>query len=626
MNIFITYSSILVSTNLIAVMLLRFSALSFFYNTADRFWGAGFLTTISLALGLLAVTCVIAWFIAQPFDKMITKIKKENYEPTNEEKIKCLKSYIYLNRITVLVSFVGFFVGQLVQILIGVARGLYNFESERITLIMLHAMSFGVASCVTVVFCVDLTLAKYRKLLKISSLDGFEKVRSTKLGIAIIMTALSCIYTVAINLVAVIWGSVHLGDNFNPRQKAIISIIISLWVSLYSIFILTLLITTRIKEVSGAVDTIAKKRDLSSRIAITVLDDFGDLTTSINKTIETISSMIKELNDKSDNVFTAASTITESVDSAGSALEQMSSTLNKINENSSKQNSLILEADKNILGLVTSVENIKKQVAEETLAVENISSSVTEMTASISTVTNTAKKAQETSDLLTQTSAQGQESITNAVSTMKDIKDYSDQVRQIVKVIQSLAQQTNLLSMNAAIEAAHAGQFGAGFAVVADEVRKLAESSASSAKEIQEQMGLMTDKIDAGVAAINSAGNSFNEIAEKVDQNAQLVNQISSAMEEQNAGAEETQTSTVRVVNAVKNVDALTADGADAAQKLRDFMAVVVEASDSTMTAVKESYAATDNLKTSVDAVNLSANENKESVTEIKKQFEKFTL
>ena len=626
MSIFIIYSIILVEMNLIAVCFLRMTALAFFYNNLSRFFGSGFFTTLGLTLGLLALTCFAAYFIARPFDLIVKKIKNENYIPTEEEKIKCLRCYKLLNRATIAVSFVGFFVGQFAQILIGVYRGLYDFETTRVTLILLHALSFGIASCVSSVLLLDVLLEKFRKLLKIHTLEGYEKARSAKLSTTIILTSLSCMYILAINLIAVTWGTIHLGPDFHPAKKIFLALFVSIWISACLIIWLIILITKRISKVALAMDKITKKGDLTRRISISTLDDFGDLATSINKTMDKVSSMINQLNSKTNEVYTAANLITDSVASAGSTLNQMSGTLAKINDNSTKQNSLVLEADKNILSLVESVENVKKQVAEETLAVENISSSVTEMTASIATVTSTAKKAQETSDLLTQTSAQGQQSITNAVSTMKEIKEYSDQVTQIVKAIQSLAQQTNLLSMNAAIEAAHAGQFGAGFAVVADEVRNLAESSANSAKEIQEQISLMTEKIDAGVDAINSAGNSFNEVAEKVGQNAQLVNQISSAMEEQNAGAEETQASTIQVVNAVKTVDSLTQSGADAAQKLRDFMSVVVDASDSTMTAVEESFAATENLKNSISDVNKSANENKTSVDEIKREFEQFKL
>ena len=248
------------------------------------------------------------------------------------------------------------------------------------------------------------------------------------------------------------------------------------------------------------------------------------------------------------------------------------------------------------------------------------------MSSNINAVALTAKNAQDTSQQLSATSEEGKQALEKATAAMNEIHEASHEVQAIIKVIQKIAGQTNLLAMNAAIEAAHAGEFGAGFAVVADEVRSLAQSSASSAKEIQQHIKDMAAKINLGVEAITSAGVSFNGITEKVEKNAQLVSTISMAMEEQSSSAENTQHSTELVVDAVQAIQELTNKENIVAEDMRNFMNSVVEASESTLNAILQGLQATTNLKESIAKVDESAAENKESVDVINQQIQRFKL
>ena len=180
--------------------------------------------------------------------------------------------------------------------------------------------------------------------------------------------------------------------------------------------------------------------------------------------------------------------------------------------------------------------------------------------------------------------------------------------------------------MNAAIEAAHAGEFGQGFAVVAEEVRNLAESSAKSARNIQQHMQDMIVTIDNGVETINSAGAAFMNISKKVEETADFVAEISAAMEEQKVGATETQQATITVVDAVHAVNDLAQTQTDDAIQVREFMRTVVKASESTLKAVQDGLIATMHLKESVQEVKDSATNNTESVDVIEQQMGMFKV
>ena len=385
-------------------------------------------------------------------------------------------------------------------------------------------------------------------------------------------------------------------------------------------------LSKRIKLTSHLLDEIANNGDLTCRININMIDDFGLLISSVNTLIAKLSSMIKDFKAETNAVTESAGIISKSARYASGAIGVMNHSLQHIDENSKKQDELVEITGENLVMLSDSIDTVKLHVTQQTEAVQSISSAISRMTDSISSVANTAKQAQEVSQGLSERSDIGNAAVEHAVATMKDIQVVSEEVRKLLKVIQGISAQTNLLSMNAAIEAAHAGEFGAGFAVVADEVRSLASSSSSSARDIQAKIKEMMEKTTAGVEAITSAGAAFQGIRDNVIENATLVKNIYDAMIAQNEGANETKKAADDLVEAIHAIRDLAEEETEEAGKLRESMDAVVAASKSTMSAVQESLEATANMKQTVEKVDTSAAGNKESVEKIHNHVEQFIV
>jgi len=240
---------------------------------------------------------------------------------------------------------------------------------------------------------------------------------------------------------------------------------------------------------------------------------------------------------------------------------------------------------------------------------------MTQMSSNIASVAEMTRKADEVSTALSETSAKGSNAINSAITSIEQIQSMSHEVQDIVKIIQKIASQTNLLSMNAAIEAAHAGAMGQGFAVVADEVRSLASSSAKSAHDIQDRIKEMVEKIDGGVEAIAIAGRSFREIEENVEHNNALIKTISSAMEEQKIGASETLKTTTDMVAAVQSIKDLTEHESVRAASVRKVMKDVVSSSEAAVKLVNDGVAASQVMNTAIEQVVDSVESNRRAVS-----------
>ena len=631
-TVFATFVIVLFSVTYASVLVLRWFALEFIYNDAAAMWG-GTLPNIMVASLLLFIAVAIGYFIAKPFDQILKKLESENRKATGEEIQTCVTSYRRLIGLIIAANIIGFFIGQIIIVYIGIANGSNVYYLSRVSLVVLQAMGFGGVSAITAIKIVDYKLIRKRQRLGISSIVGL-KGKNNPIAISIGIVFFLTMYFLGINMICVPYGillEVHNGvftGNLIVAfiKKGVLCIILSFIVGAVPCITILRGLAKRIKITSNLLNDIANDGDLTSRIDITITDDFGILISSINTLIAKLSSMIKDFQIETSAVTQSAGVLTKSAKYATGALGVVSHSLQHIDDNSKKQDELVSITDENIVMLADSIETVKLYVTQQTESVQNISESISNMTNSIASVAETAKKAQSVSEGLSQRSEIGNTAVENAVNSMKEIQTVSEEVRKLLLVIQGIASQTNLLSMNAAIEAAHAGEFGAGFAVVADEVRSLASSSSSSARDIQLKIKEMMEKTNAGVEAISSAGVAFQGIRDNVAENAALVKNIYDAMMQQNAGASETKKSADEMVEAIHAIRDLAEEETESATKLRESMQSVVEASKSTVSAVQESLEATENMKSTVNLVDTSAANNRESVDRIHEHVKQFIV
>ncbi|WP_396595077.1 methyl-accepting chemotaxis protein [Brevundimonas sp. R86498] len=178
-------------------------------------------------------------------------------------------------------------------------------------------------------------------------------------------------------------------------------------------------------------------------------------------------------------------------------------------------------------------DDLARRSEQQAASLEQTSAALEEITATVRVTATGSQKAAEAVSSARDDAAQSGEVVQRAITAMGEIERSSDQISQIIGVIDEIAFQTNLLALNAGVEAARAGDAGRGFAVVASEVRALAQRSAEAAKEIKGLITTSSQQVEQGVQLVGETGNSLSRIVEKVAVIDGLVSEISTSAQSQ---------------------------------------------------------------------------------------------
>jgi methyl-accepting chemotaxis protein len=193
-----------------------------------------------------------------------------------------------------------------------------------------------------------------------------------------------------------------------------------------------------------------------------------------------------------------------------------------------------------------------------------------EITAAVKQNAQNASRANELAIGASNVAIKGGQVVAQVVATMSSIESSSKKIVDIISVIDGIAFQTNILALNAAVEAARAGEQGRGFAVVASEVRNLAQRTVAAAKEIKQLIGESVEKVGAGTALVDTAGETMKEIVDAVKRVNDIMGEITTASADQSAGIESVNTSITKMDEATQQNAALVEQAAAAAKSLQE--------------------------------------------------------
>ncbi len=414
---------------------------------------------------------------------------------------------------------------------------------------------------------------------------------------------------------------------FREQTKAMTNLIIffiaSIILLLFGILLFSRQISSPIKSVSRAFLRM-EDGDLTVRVPVTTRDEVGALAKAFNLFAIRISFLFKSVKKMTQGIGESSIELEESVTKSKNAVSEIRSCVEETDRNMGEQVGAIDSAQVQVSTITTKIGELLAMLERQGSAIADSSSGVEEMVGNIQSMAANTESVVREFENLTESSRKGKTNLNNVTAKIDEVALKSRGLTETNAEVARIADQTSLLAMNAAIEAAHAGKAGLGFAVVAKEIKKLAESSQALSKKVTEQLHGIEDVIAGVSLASSDTKASFERIMSGIERVNALEDEAYQAVTEQREGSTQVLAALTQMQDITEQVKSATARIQDSSGQVNDSMEKLNEVSSDLAESIRRISDKADEIDTASAVVYALAVANRRGVASLAEQVEKF--
>lgn len=338
-------------------------------------------------------------------------------------------------------------------------------------------------------------------------------------------------------------GTITEGDLFAASKSiGLIILIGSVAAAAVLLFIvmsvINLFIIKPLKE-TNRVLAVSAGGDITARSSNKTRDEIGVMSRSLNGMLENFSGFLNKVRGSSAEVLQMGKDVKTDASSTLISVHSIQQEIDTVQERVEAQVETANTSIESIQQLTAYIEGLREETESQSASINESSSAIEEMTSGIRSISSQMKNSETAIMKMTESSDKGKINMDTFLNIIEKIVEESEQLTDANVLIANLAAQTNLLAMNAAIEAAHAGESGRGFAVVADEIRKLASGAAAQSKVVKGNLSNIRDSINEAMISANETNRGFQDISITIQNVSRVFNEIQNATEELDMGSKQ---------------------------------------------------------------------------------------
>ncbi len=591
---------------------------SIYNSTQDR---------IKVYFSIPVLTFILIYILGIFFVNHSLEKKIRNYDGSELSQKECTRAYksqMFFNMITpILVGFIYPGVINLTFALTGAQGSIWRVIYTSVS-----------ATCLVSIFFYSLWIDRYSKWLSFLPLkDGDISMGITaRLTVTMIVLIWGIFAGVMLSIVTTYgaYGDKYFDDKDAFAIKFVITwiphMLSGLFCAGFAVAVQMKSLLKSIKKIGDMSRLLAKGDYTGEKLSVENRDQFGMVINNLNDFFDNNKKLLSGVNQNISSTVQVSNELEDNMQKTDQEIREILENISSVNIKIKNQSGNVETARKATNNIMQNIEKLNSSIQAQSSSVEESATAVRQMVTNIKDVTDILEKNSVTSEQLSKAYDLGYERVEQAVNYASKILDESQGLIEASTVIQDIASQTNLLAMNAAIEAAHAGEAGRGFSVVADEIRKLAIQSDEQGKHISDSLQKIQDVINSVSESTRLVQGQFEIMANL----SKVVNDqeetVRNAMLQQSAGS-------TQILEAMRHIDSTTIDVKNDAQEMRDGGQMVVnqmqaldQANQEINSAISEMENASEKIVTVVKQVNMSSEKNRFAIAGIDSEMKKFTL
>jgi len=422
------------------------------------------------------------------------------------------------------------------------------------------------------------------------------------------------------NYMAIDFGNAF---SFITLAAVIIAVIIAAALAL----LVSLNILRPIVNVTGTLKNISEgEGDLTKRINSKANDEIGNMSRYFDMTLEKIKNLVVSIKREANLLSEIGITLSSNTSETAAAINQINANIQSVKSHMVNQSASVTQTTATMEQVTGNINKLNNHIENQSNHISQASAAIEEMVANIHSVTDTLEKNAGNVKTLKSTSEDGRTVLQDVATDIGTIARESEDLMEINVVIENIASQTNLLSMNAAIEAAHAGEAGKGFAVVADEIRKLAESSSNQSRTISTVLKRMKESMDKITGSTQKVLSKFEDIDSSVKTVAEHEENILIAMQEQGQGSKQVLQGIGLVIETTESVKTGSSEMLEGSKEVIVEGRNLEKVTEEITFGMNEMASGAEQINTAANEVNQISMKNRQSIEALVKEVSRFKV